>query len=497
MQLAFMAPTAPATLDAPSINRDGNCARRIRSAILARMGRYVAASLTPRFWNASKPRVIAIVLAVLTMPLISSPAHAQPSQDRYLLVRCGTLLDVPGKPAKRNVTLVVKNGGVESVLPGLDAKPSLPAGAAAVDLNLADQFVLPGLIDCHVHLSMEFTPDARMRGVVENDVDAAFRSVNYARKNLLAGFTTVRDLGAGGEVVIKLRDAINRGDVIGPRIIAAGKAISVTGGHADPTNGLRSDIFGLAGVDQGVADGADECRKAVRNQIKLGADCIKLTATGGVLSVSSAGLAKHFFDDELAAIIDTAHSMGRKVAAHAHGVDGINAALRAGIDSIEHGTYLDDESVRLFKQHDAFLVPTLLAGDTVTRNAKIPGYYLKVVADKASIVGPRMLDMFHRAHAGGVKVAFGTDTGVSPHGENAQEFALMVKGGMTPEEAVIAATITAADLCGVSSQVGTLEPGKRADLVAVHGDPLVDVSTLEHVAVVVKDGVVVRPAEEH
>lgn len=414
--------------------------------------------------------------------------------DRYLVVRCGTLLDVPGKAAKKNVTLVVKNGAVESVLPGLDAKASIPAGATSEELNLADQYVLPGLIDCHVHLAMEFTPDARMRQVQETDVDSAFRSVNFAKKTLLAGFTTVRDLGAGGEVVIKLREAINRGDVIGPRIIAAGKAISVTGGHADPTNGLRSDVFGLAGVDEGVADGADECRKAVRNQIKLGADCIKLTATGGVLSASSAGLARHFFDDELKAIIDTSHSMGRKAAAHAHGVDGINAALRAGVDSIEHGTYLDDESVKLFKEHGAYLVPTLLAGETVSSNAKIPGYYLKVVADKASIVGPRMLEMFRKAHEGGVKIAFGTDTGVSPHGENAREFALMVKGGMTPEEAIVAATVTASELCGVSKLVGTLEPGKRADLVSVKGDPLTDISLLEHVIAIVKDGSVVRGA---
>ncbi|MCC6971639.1 MAG: amidohydrolase family protein [Phycisphaerales bacterium] len=415
--------------------------------------------------------------------------------DRYLVVRCGTLLDVPGKPPKRNVTLVARNGAVESILPGLDAKAAIPAGATSEELNLSDQYVLPGLIDCHVHLAMEFTPDMRLRMMAENDIDGAFRSVTFAKKNLLAGFTTVRDLGAGGDVVIKLRDAVNRGDVIGPRIIAAGKAISVTGGHADPTNGVRSDVFGLAGVDEGVADGVDECRKAVRNQIKLGADCIKLTATGGVLSVSSAGLAKHFFDDELAAIIDTAHAMGRKAAAHAHGVDGINAALRSGVDSIEHGTYLDDESVRLFKEKGAFLVPTLLAGETVSANAKIPGYYMKVVADKASIVGPRMLEMFRKARTGGVKIAFGTDTGVSPHGENAREFALMVKGGMTPEEAIVSATITAAELCGVSNLVGTIEPGKRADLISVKGDPLSDISRLEHVSAIIKDGEVIRGTE--
>lgn len=446
------------------------------------------------------PRALARFVGLAAMALGVATASAQspaasrpaPPADRYLVVRCGTLLDVPGKPAKRNVTLVARNGAVESVIAGLDAKPQIPAGATSEELNLSDQYVLPGLIDCHVHLAMEFTPDMRLRMMSENDVDSAFRSVSFAKRTLLAGFTTVRDLGAGGEVVIKLRDAINRGDVVGPRIIAAGKAVSVTGGHADPTNGLRSDVFGLAGVEDGVADGVDECRKAVRNQIKLGADCIKLTATGGVLSASSAGLAQHFFDDELKAIIDTAHAMGRKAAAHAHGVDGINAALRAGVDSIEHGTYLDDESVRLFKEHGAFLVPTLLAGETVTANAKVPGYYIKVVADKASIVGPRMLEMFRKAHSGGVRIAFGTDTGVSPHGENAREFGLMVRGGMTPEEAIVSATVTASELLGISGLVGTLEPGKRADLISVKGDPLADVTLLEHVSAIVKDGRPVR-----
>ncbi|MBL8760630.1 MAG: amidohydrolase family protein [Phycisphaerae bacterium] len=427
--------------------------------------------------------------------LLSGTAAMARQADRYLVVRCGTLLDVPGTPAKKNVTLVVKNGAVDSVLTGLDAKASIPAGASSEELNLSDQFVLPGLIDCHVHLAMEFTPDMRLRMLAENEVDSAFRSVMFAKKNLMAGFTTVRDLGAGGEVVVKLRDAINRGDVVGPRIIAAGKAISVTGGHGDPTNGVRSDVFGLAGAEDGVADGADECRKAVRNQVKLGADCIKLTATGGVLSPSSAGLAQHFFDDELKAIVETAHAMGRKAAAHAHGVDGINAALRAGVDSIEHGTYLDDESVRLFKEKGAYLVPTLLAGETVSANAKVPGYYLKVVADKAAIVGPRMLEMFRKAHGGGVKIAFGTDTGVSTHGENAREFGLMVKGGMTPEQAIISATITAAELCGMSRLVGTLEPGKRADLISVRGDPRADVTLLERVGAIVKDGAVVRGAD--
>jgi len=287
-----------------------------------------------------------------------------------------------------------------------------------------------------------------------------------------------------------VRDAVERGDIVGPRILASGEAISVTGGHADPTNGYRADLIGIQSA--AVADGVDGCRHAVREQIKRGADVIKLTATGGVLSASAAGLAQHFFDDELEAIVQTAHKMGRKVAAHAHGTDGINAALRAGVDSIEHGTFLDDDSIKLFKSHDAFLVPTLLAGATVSANADIPGFYLPMVAGKAKEVGPRMHEMFHKAHVAGVKIAFGTDTGVSPHGENAKEFALMVKGGMTPTEAITAATITASDLLGLSAQIGTIEPGKAGDLVAVQGDPTSDVTELERIQGVVKGGARVR-----
>ncbi len=425
------------------------------------------------------------------------PAASKASADRYTIIRCGHILAVPGKPAQDNATIIVRNGLIDRITDGLtgpDLSAAKQAGATVDEIDLKSSYVLPGLIDCHVHITFEFTADARLRAVTESDATAALRGVAFARKTIEAGFTTVRDVGSSGEVCFALRDAIERRDVVGPRILAAGEAISVTGGHGDGSNGYRPDLFGVPGAEKGVADGPDECRKAVRYQIKLGADCIKLTATGGVLSASTAGLRQHFFDDELKAVIDTAHSMGRKVAAHAHGLDGINAALRAGVDSIEHGTYLDDTSVALFKEHKAFLVPTLLAGFTVAKNAEIPGYYLPMVANKAKIVGPKMLDMFKRAHEGGVKIAFGTDTGVSPHGENAQEFALMVKGGMTPSEAIIAATITASDLCGLSAQIGTLEAGKFADIIAVAADPTKDVTELERVRFVMKSGTVYKNA---
>lgn len=418
---------------------------------------------------------------------------AAPAPDAYLIVRCGTLMDVPGKPTRKNATLVIKNGLVDRVVDGLEWNGLAEAksdGAKVEELNWSQSFVLPGLIDSHVHLSNQWDASVRQRAVTEDQPAGAVRGVANAIKTLRAGFTTVRDVGSAGTTMFAVRDAVNRGEVPGPRILASGEAISVTGGHGDPTNGFRADLLGMTSA--GVADGVDGCRHAVREEIKRGADLIKLTATGGVLSASSAGLAQHFFDDELEAIVQTAHKMGRRVAAHAHGTDGINAALKAGVDSIEHGSYLDDESITLFKAHHAFLVPTLLAGYTVAANAEIPGYYLPMVARKAKEVGPRMMDMFTRAHRAGVRIAFGTDSGVSVHGENAREFALMVKAGMTPLEAITSATITASELLGLQDQIGTLEPGKAGDLIAVAGDPTSDVTELERVHGVVKGGAVYK-----
>ena len=428
--------------------------------------------------------VNSLLPAVLLSVLAQSPA---PPPDSYSLIRCGHLLAVATDAPRDNVTLVIKNGLVESIVPGFDG-PKLPDGARVEEIDLKQSFVLPGLIDCHVHLSHEFTPDVRLRAVTETDAEVAYKAAVNARKNLDAGFTTVRDLGGRSTVVFALRDAINRGDIVGPRVIAAGEPITVTGGHGDDSNGYRQELFGVPGADKAVADGPDECRKAVRFQIKLGADVIKLTATGGVLSASSAGLMQHFFQDELDAIAATAHSMGRKAAAHAHGTDGINAALRAGVDSIEHGTYQNDESIKLFKEKGAWYVPTLLAAKTVTANAEKPGYYIKFVADKARLVGPKVKESFRNAHAAGVKIAFGTDTGVSPHGENAQEFAIMVECGMSPNDTITCATINAAELLGLSSQIGTLEPGKQADVIAVKADPTMDASEFERVTFVMKGG---------
>jgi imidazolonepropionase-like amidohydrolase len=307
----------------------------------------------------------------------------------------------------------------------------------------------------------------------------------------MAGFTTVADLGADNDAIFALRAAVQRGDVPGPRIIASGSAVSIHGGHGD-INGYRDDVMHLLSPES-VCSGPEDCMRAVRLQVRAGADIIKITATGGVLSNTAAGLAQQFSDEELAAIVGAAHRMGRPVTAHAHGVDGINAFLRAGGDSIEHGTYLDDDSIRLFRREGTWLVPTLLAGDFVARIASGPdNFFTPAQTAKALQAGPLMLDMVRRAHAGGVRIAFGTDTGVSAHGDNAQEFALLVRAGLTPLEAVQAATVGAAAHLRIEADAGRIAPGMPADIIAVSGDPLSDVTTLERVRFVMRQGLVYR-----
>jgi imidazolonepropionase-like amidohydrolase len=375
------------------------------------------------------------------------------------VVHCGRLLAVPGQEPRADQTIVVKGDRIAAVLPG-KVDPKEAGGADAVLVDLSGAFVLPGLIDCHTHLTTQFDKGVRLRYVEDSDADSAVKGVAYARRTLLAGFTTVRDVGSSGDCAFALRDGIAAGLVPGPRMLVAGESISPTGGHSDSTLGYRDDLFAMPAAMEGIADGADACRKAVRAQIKRTADVIKLTATGGVLSNTAAGYEQQFFEDELAAIVATAHLLGRRVAAHAHGTRGIKAALRAGVDSIEHGTFLDDEAVALFKQNGTWYVPTMMAAETVARNAEIPGYYTAPTAAKARIIGPAISAAFAKALKGGVKIAFGTDSGVSPHGENAREFELMVRQGMTPAQAIVAATVSAAELCNLSAEIGTIEPGK-------------------------------------
>ncbi|MFN0022993.1 MAG: amidohydrolase family protein [Parvularculaceae bacterium] len=408
------------------------------------------------------------------------------------IVHAGKLLAVPGKPALSEQTVVIRDGRIAAVLPGY--VDGAAAGIAKADnvatYNLKNHFVLPGLIDGHVHLTSENNPNQRLQAVEMSDADDAIAGAGFARLTLEAGFTTVRDVGAGpGDAIFALRDGVRRGDVIGPRIFASGATISVTGGHGDGTQGYRDDVAHLL-HSPAVCDGPADCRRAVREQVRRGADHIKLTATGGVLSNTAAGLEQQFLPDELAAIVDAAHLMGRKVTAHAHGLNGVNAALGAGVDSIEHGTYLDNQSIGLFRKTGAYLVPTLLAGATVAAWADDPAsFLLPPQRAKAREAGPRMLDMARRAHRGGVKIAFGTDTGVSKHGENAREFQLLVDAGMTPMEAIASATVNGAANLGQSANLGTIEPGKYGDLVAVRGDPVAEIAELSDIDFVMKEGV--------
>lgn len=429
--------------------------------------------------------VTAAVLAATAAQAQQAPAVAAVSAEQpTTFVQVGRLLADPASGrVLRDKTLVIRGNQIVEIRDGF-------VGDGKV-VDLRNAFVLPGLIDSHVHLTSQQSPTARLDEVTQSTATQAMIGARYARRTLNAGFTTVADLGASNEAIFALRDAVRRGDVPGPRIIAAGSAVSVHGGHGD-TNGYREDIMHVLSPES-VCSGVEDCMRAVRTQVRSGADIIKITATGGVLSNTAAGLAQQFSEDELAAIVASAHRMGRQVTAHAHGVDGINAFLKAGGDSIEHGTYLDDESMRLFKSHNAWLVPTLMAGDYVARMASGPdNFFTPAQTAKALEAGPKMLDMARRAHNGGVRIAFGTDSGVSAHGDNAQEFALLVRAGLTPLEAVQSATVGAAEHLKISNEAGRLAPGMPADLIAVSGDPLNDVTELERVRFVMKGGQVFR-----
>jgi imidazolonepropionase-like amidohydrolase len=406
-------------------------------------------------------------------------AAAAEAQDA--VIHAGHVLAKPGEGYLRQQTILVEGGRIVSVTPGY----TRPARHPVIDLRNA--YVLPGLIDSHVHITNEQGPMSRYRIFENSEVDSAFDGVVFAQRTLAAGFTTVQDVGGNNNAVFGLRAAIARGAVAGPRIRASGRSVAVTGGHGD-INGWSAEVMArFTGAN--ICNGADDCRRAVRQQVKEGADLIKITATGGVLSNTAAGLEQQFSDEELRAIVEAAHAMDRRVTAHAHGKGGIEAALRAGVDSIEHGTYLDAETIALFREKNATLVPTVLAGVTVTGWTSEPWLPAPSRA-KAATVGPLMLDMLRRAREGGVRVAYGTDTGVSEHGGNAREFALMVEAGYTPEEAIRAATVIAAEHIRMEADIGTLEAGKFADIVAVRRDPLRDIRVLEAVDFVMKDGVV-------
>lgn len=406
------------------------------------------------------------------------------AQTSYL--HCGNVIDGVSDSILSEHTLIIENNEITAIEKGYQSPDS---NVTAIDLK--DKTCLPGLIDMHVHLEGQTSPDNYIKQFTLNPSDVAFNSIGYAKTTLMAGFTTVRDVGGSG-VNISLRDAINAGKVIGPRIFTAGKSIATTGGHADPTNGWKNEIEGDPGPKEGVVNGVADSRKAVRQRYKDGSDLIKITATGGVLSLAKSGTAPQFKPDELEAIIQTANDIGYHVAAHAHGVEGMQRAIKAGVTTIEHGTLMDEETMELMKQHGTYLVPTITAGKSVADSAKIPGYYPEVVVPKAKAIGPEIQNMFSRAYKSGVNIAFGTDAGVFAHGKNAKEFSYMVDAGMPPMEAIQSATATAAKVLKMDNRIGTLETGKVADIIAVPGNPLDDVVILENVSFVMKEGIVYK-----
>ncbi|MGK7295642.1 MAG: amidohydrolase family protein [Candidatus Wenzhouxiangella sp. M2_3B_020] len=418
------------------------------------------------------------LIALLTLSL------AVQADETWL--RCGNTVDVADGEATGPRTLVIVDGVIDRIV---DGHPE--AGDRTV-VDLSDLTCLPGLMDMHTHLTSESSPTAYMDEFTLDEADVAYRAAVYARRTLDAGFTTVRDVGDAYNVSIALRDAIDAGRVPGPRIYTSGKALATTGGHADPTNGWRSDLMGSPEPHAGVLNGVAEAREAVRQRYKDGADLIKITATGGVLSVARSGLAPQFRPDELEAVIETAADYDMHVAAHAHGKEGMERAIRAGIHSIEHGTMMDDDLFELMKEYGTWYVPTISAGRFVAEKAEIDGYYPELVRPKARMIGPMIQDTFEAAWRAGVRIAFGTDSGVSPHGDNAREFVYMVEAGMSPAEALRTATVNTAEMLGVADEGGRLAPGMWADVIAVAGNPLEDVSTLAETVFVMKAGEVFK-----
>lgn len=401
------------------------------------------------------------------------------------IIHCGQLVDVKNLQLLKEMSIITEGNKIIDVQKGY-----APVTAQDKLIDLKNRTVMPGLIDMHVHLESETNPNRYMETFTFNPADYAFQSVVFAEKSLMAGFTSVRDLGGSG-VNISLRNAINKGLIKGPRVYTAGKSIATTGGHADPTNGYRRDLMGDPGPAAGVINGPDEAMKAVRQRYKEGSDLIKITASGGVLSVAKSGENPQFTEVELKAIVETARDYGFKVAAHCHGAEAMKRAIRAGVNSIEHGTYMDSEAMELMKKMGTYYVPTIIAGKSVADSAKKPGYFPDLVTPKALAIGPKIQSTFSTAYKAGVKIAFGTDAGVYAHGKNWMEFVYMNEAGMPALETIRAATLAAADLLG-DDRLGSIEKGKLADIVAIDGDPVKDIRSMEKVRFVMKNGVVYK-----
>ena len=415
-------------------------------------------------------------------PSIGTPA----ATPVVIALHCGRLLDSIGGKMLGATTVVVEDGRIRDVVTGSAA----PAGAKEIDLST--QTCLPGLIDTHVHLTMEFNKASYSNAFRWNVADYAVRSTVFARRTLMAGFTTVRNLADIANESVALRNAINEGVIVGPRIFTAGQAIGSTGGHADPTNGYRMDLAGDPGPPVGIINSAEDAVKAVRQHYKQGDDVIKIMPSGGVMDEGTNGENPQMTLQEIKAVVETSHDYGFVVAAHAHGAEAIRRAVLGGVDSIEHGTFMNAEDIKLMIEHGTWYVPTIIAGDWVMRQAKIPGYYPPQVAAKALAIGPLIQATAGRAYRAHVKIAFGTDAGVYPHGDNAHEFELMVDAGMPPLFVLQAATINAAQLLKRDKDLGSVTQGKYADVVAIDGNPLENIGVMKRVSFVMKQGVVYK-----
>ncbi|MFY0630097.1 MAG: amidohydrolase family protein [Flavobacteriaceae bacterium] len=407
------------------------------------------------------------------------------AQSTYIY--CGKLVDTKSGKILSKKTIVVEGNKIESVLNGYVK----PKNKDDKQIDLKDKVVMPGLIDMHVHIEQEFNPRTRLERYILNEADIAFNSTMYAKETLMSGFTAVRDLGGTG-VNISVKKAIAAGKVTGPRVLTAGKSLATTGGHADPTNGGARKLIGDPGPKEGVVNSVEDAKKAVRQRYKNGADWIKITATGGVLSVAKSGDNPQFTVEEIKAICDTAKDYGMYVAAHAHGDEGMRRAVVGGVKTIEHGTYMSDATMDLMKKHDAYLVPTITAGKEVAEKAKIKEFYPAIVVPKALAVGPQIQGTFARAYKRGVGIAFGTDAGVFKHGNSGKEFGFMVEAGMPAIETIQSATVTNAKILQMENEIGQIQKGFFADIIAVNDDPTKKISTMENVVFVMKNGKVYK-----
>lgn len=402
-------------------------------------------------------------------------------------IYCGNLIDGKSNQIQKQKTIVIEGNTITSIQNGFVTPPD-----TANLIDLSDQYVLPGLMDMHVHIEGQSGPKRYEDAFRLNKEDVALKATMYCKKTLMAGFTTVRDLGGSG-VNVSLRNAINAGYIEGPRIYTCEKSLATTGGHADPTNGVKDDLQHDPGPKEGVINSVEEAKKAVRQRYKNGADCIKITATGGVLSVAKDGMGPQFTVEEVKAVVDAAKDYGFVTAAHAHGKEGMKRAILGGINSIEHGTFMDEEIIELMKKHGTYLVATISAGMFVYKMAtERPQYFPAVIRPKAIAIGPQIKDTFRKAYEGGVKIAFGTDTGVSAHGDNAQEFVHMVDVGMPPMEAIKSATKAASELLRINDKLGSIESGKYADIIATKSNPIENIESLQSISFVMKDGKVFK-----